>query len=360
MTKLQQRLARRALVAAVQAALAATFVPAAMADDDLDDLTRPRSVVEAGALYVDKDSAKFGEFTGLDRKGTYFIGNFGLFGGDDASAFRYRVIATDLGLDSRGIQAEAGLQGSWRVTAGYDRVPRAYSDTYQTFWRGLGTTSLTLPAGWPAASTRLSVTNSAGGLLANWNNIQAPNAAAATTGDGPAALIPANMQLFDVGTRRDRMNVAISKTLAPGWEITASIKHEEKDGTKLSGINIGRFAGVSALLPEPINSRTDQFEAAVNYAGPRMHFSVGYYGSIYKNDTDIWTVENAGANNAVLGNLARLVGAPDNEMHQLNFTGGYKFSPTTRFVLSGSYARLTQNERFLDVPAGATWVYPES
>jgi MtrB/PioB family decaheme-associated outer membrane protein len=364
MTTLQGGFARRALVAAVQAALAIAVLPAARAADvpaDVAELTRPKSVVEVGALYVDEDSAKFGEFNGLDKKGAYAIGNFWLYGGGgDASAYRWRLFGTDLGLDTRAIQAEAGVQGNWRVTAGYDGVPRAYSDTYQTFWRGLGGTSLTLPPGWPAAATRLSSTTSAGGVLANWNNIQAPNATAATTGGGPAQLVLANMGNFDVGTKRERANVAVSKALAPGWDVTASVKHEEKDGTKLSGINIGRFAGVSALLPEPINSSTNQFEAALNYAGARANFSVGYYGSIYKNDTDVWTVENAGANNAVLGNLARLVGAPDNQMHQVLFNGGYKFSNTTRLTLSGTYARLTQNESFLDIPAGATWVYPES
>ena len=362
MTTLQQQFARRALAAAVQAAFAAAFIPMAMAaDEDIADLVRPRSVVEVGALHVDKDSAKFGEFSGLDKKGTYGILNFGIYGGDgDAGAFRWRIFGTDLGLDTRAIQGEAGVQGNWRVTAGYDGVPRAYSDTYQSFWRGLGTTALTLPPGYPAASTRLSSTATAGGLLANWNNIQTPNATSTTTGGGPAQVIPANMQEFDVGTKRNRTNVGVSKILAPGWDLTASIKHEEKDGTKLTGINIGRFSGVSALLPEPINSTTDQFETAVSYTGRQANFSVGYYGSIYKNDTNVWTVENAGANNAVLGNLARLVGAPDNEMHQLLANGGYKFSNTTRLVLSGSYARLTSNERFIDVPAGATWIYPEA
>ena len=358
MTKLQERFAKRALAAAVQAAFAACLVPVALAADE--EGAALRSGVEVGALHVDKDSAKFGEFNGLEKKGTYAVGSFWLYGPEDASAFRWRIFGADLGLDTRSVQGEVGAQGNWRVTAGYDGVPRAYSDTYRTFWRGLGSTALTLPAGYPAASTRLSVTNSAGGILANWNNIQSPNGTATSTGGGPAQVIPANMEAFDVGTKRERTNIGVSKILAPGWDLAASLKHEDKDGTKLTGVNIGRFSGVSALLPEPINSSTDQFEAMLNYAGARMHFSFGYNGSIYKNDTNVWTVENAGANNAVLGNLAHLVGAPDNQMHQLLFNGGYRFTDTTRLTLAGSVARLTSNESFLDIPAGATWVYPET
>jgi MtrB/PioB family decaheme-associated outer membrane protein len=47
-------------------------------------------------------------------------------------------------------------------------------------------------------------------------------------------------------------------------------------------------------------------------------------------------------------------------MHQLNLSGRYDFSPTTRLTMAGSYAHLTQNESFIDPPAGSTWVYGET
>ena len=39
--------------------------------------------------------------------------------------------------------------------------------------------------------------------------------------------------------------------------------------------------------------------------------------------------------------------APDNQFHQIALTGGYHFSPTTKLVVDGSWARSTQNENFL-------------
>ena len=365
MTTLKNRFAMRSLAAALQGALAAiAIIPganAADASDELTELTQPASEVQVGGLYVNKDSAKFGEYNGLDKKGGYFLGNFWLYGGNgDEGAFRWRVFGADLGLDTRNVQGEVGEQGRWRVSAGYDELTRNYSDSYLTLWRDAGSTALTLPAGYPEASTRLSVTNSAGGILANWNNIQSPNATASTTGNGPATVIPAAMQPFDVGTDRKKANLGASVILGSGWEFKASVKREDKDGTKLTGVNIGRFSGLSSILPEPISSTTDQFEASLGFVGKQGHFSVGYYGSIYKNDVNLWTVENAGANNAVIGNVARLMGAPDSEMHQFNVAGGYRFSPVTKLVVSGSYARLTQNEDFIDKPVGSTWVYPDA
>jgi len=364
MTSIQKRLMKRATSVFGGAITAMVFVAGVHAADDsnlIRELTQPTNLIEIGALYVDKSSAKFGEYNGLDKSGGYFIGNFRLYGTTNPdSAFRWRVQGTDLGLDTRSVIGDVGEQGRYRVTFGYDQIPRNYSDTYQTIWNGAGSTSLTLPAGYPAAASRLSVTTTPAGLLSNWNNTQAPNATATTTGDGPAFVIPAAMHNVDIGTERKRSNLGISAPLAPGWDIKGSVKHEEKDGTKLTGVNIGGFSGLSALLPEPINSTTDQVEAAISYADEKANFSIGYYGSIYRNDTNLWTVENASANNVVLNNVARLQSYPDNEMHQLNLVGGYKFSPTTRLLVTASYARLTQNEQFIASPVGSTWVVPET
>ena len=358
------RNARKVIVTAVQSALAAfTLAPlAATAEDDELELARPTSSVEVGVLNVSRDSAKFGEYNGLDEKGAYFIGNFRLFGraADEASTYRWRLFGSDLGLDSRSVYGDVGAQGRWRFTFGYDQLPRRYSDEYMTLWRGAGSDTLVLPPNYPDAATRLSATGTAGGILANWNNIQAPNATASTTGGGPGYVIPQSLERFDVGTERKRANAGVSVVLGPGWELRAGVKREEKDGTKLTGVNIGRFSGVSALLPEPISSTTDQFEAAVAYASKQANFSIGYYGSIYRNDIQLWTVQNPGANNAVLGNVARLQSYPDNQMHQLNFSGGWRFTQATRLTVSGAWSRMTQDDEFIANPAGSTWVVPET
>ena len=343
------------------AGIIAPCAHAADADDPVRALTVPTNSVEAGALYVTKDSSRFGEYNGLDQQGGYVIGNFQLYGGGGAaSAFRWRIVGSDVGLDTRNIMGEVGDQGRWRVVLGYDQIPKRYADTFVTLWQGAGTTSLTLPSGYPAAATRLSVTNTAAGILANWNNIQSPNATAGTTGGGPGYVIPANLHGFTAGTDRKRYNAGTAVVVAPGWEFKASARHEDKDGTKLTGVNMGRFSGVSAIVPEPISNSHDQFDVSLAYTDDKATFSAGYYGSLFRNDVKLWSVENAGANNAVLGNVARLQSWPDNAMHQLNVAGSYRFTPTTRLVVSGSYARLTQNDAFIDPPGGATWVYPQS
>ena len=360
-TKARRRQLYVGTLAALPVLIAAAPAFGADAPDPVKALTQPTNFIEAGGLYVTRDSSKFGEYNGLDQKGGYFIGDMQLYGGSGAdSAFRYRLLAHDVGLDTRTIVGEVGDQGKWRVVLGYDQIPKKYADTFVTLWNGAGTTNLTLPPGYPAAATRLAVTNTAGGILANWNNIQTPNATANTTGGGPAYVIPANMHGFTAGTDRKRYTGGASLELPAGWSFLATARHEDKEGTKLIGANIGRFAGVSAIVPEPVNNSHDQFDAVLSYAAKNATFSLGYYGSIFRNDINTWTIENAGANNAVLGNVAHLLSPPDNQMHQLNAAGTYAFSPATRLMVTASYAHLRQNEQFPDIPTGATWVYPSS
>ena len=107
--------------------------------------------VELGAGGVSEGSFKAGEYNGLENKGLFGIANVDLRGGgayNSNSAYRWRIQGTDLGLETRSLLAEAGVQGKYRVTFGYSELLRNRSDSYQTPYNGAGTNTLTLPAGW--------------------------------------------------------------------------------------------------------------------------------------------------------------------------------------------------------------------
>src|ERR1700739_3972053 len=66
-----------ALTLAVQGVLVAMYAMPAHADDErAAALKVPTNSVEFGAIGVSRDSAKFGEYTGLNKSGGYFLGEF--------------------------------------------------------------------------------------------------------------------------------------------------------------------------------------------------------------------------------------------------------------------------------------------
>jgi hypothetical protein len=135
-------------MAAASAAYAADPAPA---DPAVTALTQPTNSVEAGVGYVTQDSFKYGQYNGLFNKGAYGIFNFDVRDQtpyDADSAFRWRVFGTNLGLDTRSAYAEAGNQGSFRISVGFDELRSNYTDSYQTPFVGNGSNFLTLPSTW--------------------------------------------------------------------------------------------------------------------------------------------------------------------------------------------------------------------
>jgi hypothetical protein len=103
--------------------------------------------VDASVLDVSDDSARFGEYTGLDEDGVYANG-----GADmvyrAGEGYAVAVDARDLGLDSRSIDLRVGRQGTWVVDLMWDEIPRRLDDTTRTVYSGLGSDRLVLPSSW--------------------------------------------------------------------------------------------------------------------------------------------------------------------------------------------------------------------
>jgi hypothetical protein len=96
-----------------------------------------RSEVELGGAYVDEDSAKFGDYTGLDEKGGYVIANAeGRAAEESGYVLEYQL--TDLGLDSREVRLGGGKQGKYEFDLFYDAIPHRIWDTTATPFAGNG------------------------------------------------------------------------------------------------------------------------------------------------------------------------------------------------------------------------------
>jgi MtrB/PioB family decaheme-associated outer membrane protein len=317
------------LAAAVQGALLAmTAMPVLAAEEpDVAALTTPDNYVEVGVAGVDKTAPKFGEYTGLRRDGAYFIGNFGIKGGDygsETGVTRWGVSGSNLGLDSRELNGEYSQQGRWSVGVGYDELRHSTTTGYQTPYNGsMGGNSFTLPAGF------------------------------GTTSNTVTSLSAAQRGVFhtvDIDNTRKNTMLNGSYTFSPQWRITFDYNNLEQSGAKLMGFGSdahpnGTNTGERiAILPNPTNYTTDTVNIAVDWIGEKGHLTGSYFGSYFRDhyDSVTWTTF-AGLN--VTDTMST---PPSNQLHQFSLTGGYKLTNTTKLTGGLSYGRNTQDSGFVD------------
>ncbi|MFZ2162313.1 MAG: MtrB/PioB family decaheme-associated outer membrane protein [Sideroxyarcus sp.] len=347
-----------ALSLAVSSALAVMFAApmSAYAEESWEDevaiIRHPTNYIEFGVENVSKDSAKFGEYNGLDKKGGKAIANISVRGGDayegGDGTMRWSLTGKDLGTTSRELGATVGNQGSWNLNIGYDELRHNITDTYQTPQQGsMGGNTFTLPA-----------------------NFGAFDAATLPAVQGLNATQLGAFHTEDVGTTRKNTSMGVLINLSPQLSFTFDYNHLAQSGAKLmASAADGRLAGTGtwraeavSVLMNPTNYKTDTFNLALNWAGEKGHISGSYYGSTFRDGYDRLSWENPMLSGpTTTGTVIGLVStspagvyqtvtmstAPDNMLHQLNLSGGYAFSPATKLVGGISYGRNTQNASFL-------------
>jgi MtrB/PioB family decaheme-associated outer membrane protein len=274
-----------------------------------------RSEVELGAAHVDEDSAKFGDYTGLDEKGGYVIANAeGRASKESGYVLDYEI--TDLGLESREIRVGGGKQGRYDFELFYDRIPHSIWDTTATPYRGVGSTDLTLPAGWVDAG-------STGGMTA----------------------LDGSLRSVEVGFDRDRYGVAGRYWLLENTEFKIDYRRDQRDGTRAQ---LASFGSVSAQLPVPVDDATDRLDATLRYQGAGWFLQAGYSGSIY--DTKAASLRWDNPFNAMVpgADVGQMALPPDNQYHEFGASGGWYGLPwNTTVAVSVASGKGTQDTGFL-------------
>jgi MtrB/PioB family decaheme-associated outer membrane protein len=298
-------------------------VPALAEDDTVAALTTPDNSVEIGVAAPDKRSNKFGEYSGLNKNDPYAVGNFSIKGGDygsETGITRWSATGSNLGLTSRELGASFNNQGSWNIGVGYDELRHNTTDGYQTPYQGtMGGNNFTLPAGF--------------GTVANTTTMSASQQAA--------------MQTVDVNNTRKNTSVTAGYYISPQWRVTFDYNNLEQSGAKLMAFGADAHGAATgervSVLPNPTNFTTDTVNLGVDWTGEKGHLTAGYFGSFFKdhNDRVAWTTF-AGAN--VTDTMTT---APSNQLHQLNLSGGYKLTGTTKLTGGLSYGRNTQDSAFV-------------
>lgn len=300
---------------AIAAALLAVFGAAQAAEsEEVARLTQPQSTVDLGVGYLFNDGRRFGQYTGMNEQGAYGLLNGDIVRRDDATGTWLRFTGRDLGLQDRGLRLEHLRQGNWGYFLDYSETPRFEPHIVNSVVTGIGTPELTLPTAFSTGGT--------------------------------------DVQLR---TKREAIGLGFDKLLPGRWNFQVRFRNEEKNGARISGRGLPgappvgsppTVFGLFEFAPEPINSTTRQLEATMEYAGAQLQVAGGYYGTTYTNEFD--RLNSTGGIGLTALNPIAL--PPDTQSHQLHFSGGYSFSPTTRGTFKLAYTKATQDDAFI-VPA---------
>lgn len=304
----------------------------AHAEDDAAALTTRGSSVELGIANTDKDSAKFGEYNGLNKKGASLVGNFNIQGGDaydSGGTSRWSIKGSDLGLSSRSLEATFGNQGQWNIGFGYDELKQNLSDTYQTPYLGSnGGNSFKLPAGFGAV----------------------PAAPAGSTTINLTAAQKAMFQSMGIDSGRKNTSFSAGLGLNNQTDIKFEFNRLDQSGSKLMGFGatkLGLSTGEAvSILPNPTNYQTDTFNLALNWNTDKGHLTGSYHGSLFREGYDRVRFQSYAG--AVTDQTMSTM--PSNQFHQFSLAGGYALAPKTKVVGSLSYARNTQNDSYVVDP----------
>jgi MtrB/PioB family decaheme-associated outer membrane protein len=341
------------LTLAVQGALVAMLAMplTALADDhDAATLTHPVNSIEIGVGETSQDSAKFGEYNGLNKKGTNAIGNFNVRGGDAYNSYdggdgvkRWEIKGSDLGTTSRELGGNVSSQGQWSVGIGYDELRHHITNTYQTPFQGaMGGNNFTLPPTFGVIDV----------------NAADVGTQAMTAGQR------SSFHTEDVYSGRKNTSFDIGYTVNSQWSVQFNYNRLQQSGAKListSSDASGGGAGEGSIkLMNPTNYKTDTFDLAVNWVGDKGHLTGSYYASIFEDGYNSLSWSNpffdgggGTTGTAPAGGVFPVntfATPPSNNLHQLNLTGGYDFTSTTKLAGGLSYDRNTQNSSFINDP----------
>ncbi len=293
--------------------------PAAMAAVDTSQWTceacpYPKGssgTVDAGVGAVSDESAKFGDYTGLRRKGAHPILG-GTLSYRDAAGYYADLAATELGLDTRSLSAQSGHEGLFALRIGYDELPRTLTDAAVTPFIGSGGTVLTLPAGFPAGGT--------------------------------STMPLAGAQPIDLGFKRKSFELAGKWIGVANWTYRVSLRRDVRDGTR--PISVSSFAA-ALQAAAPIDQVTDQLEIGVAYAGRGLQAALAYQVSQFSNHAESLTWANPFQPVVAGATRGQLALAPANQLHQITGSAAYEILPNIRASADFAIGRMTQNAAYL-------------
>ena len=272
-----------------------------------------RASIDVGAIAVDDDQARFGNYTGYDENATYAsIDGYGRYNGD---GYRVDYVIESLGLDARAFDMSIGSKGLFEFRLGYRDLPYRRFDTTSTIFVPTSGDFLSLPSGWVTAGRT----------------------------DQMTQLSSSRRQTL-IGTDRQILDVGVDWKPVDAFTVFADFRRQNRDGIDITS---GSSFAQAALLPRWIDYETDRIDAGVRYTTGNASLTLGYYGSFFtnKNSSLAWETPFTASPGSDTLQMAR---EPDNDFSQVSLSGTYLLDQwDTVLAFSAASGRGEQNEALL-------------
>lgn len=156
---------------------------------------------------------------------------------------------------------------------------------------------------------------------------------------------------IELKTKRTAVGLGLTKIITPALQLQIDLKSEKKEGTRSLGLayscTMQQGVFCNLMLPEPIDANHSQVEARVSYSLEKFRINLGYYGSYYSNANA--AINPMGFSTSSTLNQMPLALSPDNQAHQLDLSGSYDLTGTTRGTFKLAWASASQNADFSNV-----------
>jgi MtrB/PioB family decaheme-associated outer membrane protein len=281
-----------------------------------------------GSAYQNQTSlAKYYEYSDV-KPGAF--GNIKLSTGSKDGLYQIDVGGKNIGYNDQSYYLDASKAGQHYFDFEWDQTPHLYSTSAQTFYNGVGSTSLTLPPGFVTATTAAGI---------------------------PASINP-YLHQTDLGIQRDTGSAQYRWTPGDVWDIKADYSHMHRSGTQVDGVvgfgNTSTGFGYGATqVPRPVDDVTQNYGLNGEYVGTspwgkKFTIKLAYAGSTYTDSFTSYTIQDPISGVGLKsGAFARESTWPSNNANGFSGTLGADLPGNSRYVGRISYTMMRQNDAFI-------------
>jgi MtrB/PioB family decaheme-associated outer membrane protein len=228
--ELAMDLLKIAIGATALAAVCMISAQASAASKDEEALT---NTIGLDYIYAGNPNGKFGEYNGLDEDQNNAVLRVDWFERVDEAPEQYWDLNVhNLGLDTFFVKGEYGMQGLFRVRAGFDQLQKIYHEDAFTIY------------------------------------------------DGKLNVLPAPREKT-TSTKRKTASLGFDAIFAPQWELKTDFRSQKKEGDRPRPVNGG------LIVPQNVDFEHDEIETSLTYKDEQFQLVIASYISNFKNDDDL-------------------------------------------------------------------------